>query len=113
MIREKIISACEIIADKYNELIDQNPHNVYYDRPNTLDLLPDVSGKIILDAASGPGKYVEILIGKGAIVKGFDLSLRMVKPKPSIEIEKLDPKLFQELNEFPAFMCIRAVKRSG
>jgi ubiquinone/menaquinone biosynthesis C-methylase UbiE len=237
MIKEKIIAAYEQMADKYNELIDHKPHNAYYDRPNTLELLPEVNGKIILDAACGPGKYAEILIGKGAIVKGFDISPKMVElaiirnkdkgeffvhdfsnsfdrvkdsscdivlcalalhyiqdwtftikefyrvlksngilvisiehpfydynffksktyfkveivkciwkgfgrpvevnsfrrplnecispitdngfyidklvePKPTIEFERLDPKHFKELNEFPAFMCIRAVKRN-
>lgn len=224
------------MAEKYNELIDHKPHNAYYDRPNTLQLFPDVKGKIILDAACGPGKYAEILIDKGAIVKGFDISPKMielakvrnqnkgdffvhdfstkfstiednscdivlcalalhyiedwtftikefnrvlkskgilvvsiehpffeynyfqskkyfeienvkctwntfgqpvevnsfrrplnecitpltdngfyidklVEPKPTSEFEQLDPKHFKELNEFPAFMCIRAVKR--
>lgn len=225
------------MADKYNELIDHKPHNAYYDRPNTIQLLPDVNGKIILDAACGPGKYAEVLIDKGATVIGFDISPRMVEfaktrngnngkffvhdmtthismiedkscdivlcalalhyiedwtftirefhrvlksngtlvisiehpffefnffkskayfevenvkctwngfgtpvevnsfrrplsecilpltnngfnieklvePRPTKEFEQLDPKHYKELNEFPAFMCIRAVKRS-
>jgi SAM-dependent methyltransferase len=237
MIKKKIISAYENMADKYNESIDQKPHNAYYDRPNTLQLLPDVNGKIILDAACGPGKYAEILIDKGATVKGFDISPKMielaigrnngkgeffvhdfsnpfymvednscdivlcalalhyiedwtftikefhrvlkstgtlvisiehpfysynffkskdyfniqnvkctwngfgrpvevnsfrrplnecitpftdngflidklVEPKPTKEFEQLDPKHYKELNEFPAFMCIRAIKRN-
>ncbi len=237
MMKEEIIAAYEGMAEKYNELIDHKPHNAYYDRPNTLDLLPDVNGKTILDAACGPGKYAEILIAKGAMVQGFDLSPKMValaakrnnnagaffvhdlsermdmiesnscdivlcalalhyiqdwtltisefnrvlksngilvisiehpfndfiffkskkyfevenvkctwkgfghpvevnsyrrplhecispltdngfyidklvEPKPTIEFKKLDPRHFKELNEFPAFMCIRAVKRS-
>tara|TARA_R110002049_G_C9073347_1_gene555067 strand:+ start:173 stop:889 length:717 start_codon:yes stop_codon:yes gene_type:complete len=236
MIKEKIVSAYELMAEKYNELIDHKPHNAYYDRPNTLQLLPDVNGKTILDAACGPGKYAEILIGKGAIVKGFDLSPKMIElatirnggrgaffvhdlsthftmietnscdivlctlamhyiedwsltikefnrvlkdkgilvisiehpfyeykffnsekyfevenvkctwngfgqaievnsfrrslsgcitpltdngfyidkliePKPTIEFERIDPKYFKKLNEFPAFMCIKAVKK--
>ena len=36
---------------------------------------------------------------------------KLVEPKPTKEFEQLDPKYFRELNEFPAFMCIRAVKR--
>lgn len=44
-----------------------------------LKLLPDVRGKIILDAACGPGKYAEILINRGAVVKGFDISPKMVE----------------------------------
>jgi SAM-dependent methyltransferase len=37
---------------------------------------------------------------------------KLVEPKPTIEFERLDPKHFKELNEFPAFMCLRAVKRN-
>lgn len=237
MIREKIIAAYEKMAVMYNELIDHKPHNAYYDRPNTLHLLPDVAGKIILDAACGPGKYAEILLSRGATVIGFDISPKMielakirnkdkgsfyvhdlsdrfdniennscdivlcalalhyiedwtftiqefyrvlksggmlvisiehpffdynyfnskhyfdvehvkcnwngfggpvevnsyrrplgacispltengfyidslVEPKPTKEFERLDPKHYKELNEFPAFMCIRAIKRT-
>jgi SAM-dependent methyltransferase len=238
MIKEKIISAYEEMAEKFNELIEHKPHNAYYDRPNTLGLIPETHGKQILDAACGPGKYAEILMSKGAIVTGFDLSPKMielaiernknqgvffvhdlsmpfemletasfdivlcalalhyvqdwtltikefhrvlkpngilvisiehpffefnyfksshyfevehvnciwkgfgkpievnsfrrplseclspltnngfyidklVEPKPTKEFEHLDPKHFKELNEFPAFMCIRAVKKSN
>lgn len=79
MIKESIVQAYEQIAEKYNELIDHKPHNAYYDRPNTLQLLPDLHGKTILDAACGPGKYAEILISKGATVKGFDISPKMIE----------------------------------
>ena len=36
---------------------------------------------------------------------------KLVEPKPTKEFEALDPKHYKELNEFPSFMCIRAVKR--
>lgn len=76
--REKIISAYEDMAESYNSMIEHKPHNAYYDRPNTLGLIPEVKGKSILDAACGPGKYAEILISQGAKVTGFDISPRMV-----------------------------------
>ncbi len=80
MLKENILSAYEEMAEKYDELIDHKPHNAYYDRPNTLLLLPeDLQGKVVLDAACGPGKYAEILLGKGAIVRGFDISPKMVE----------------------------------
>lgn len=79
VIKEKIISAYEKMAEKYNELIEHQPHNAYYDRPNTLELFPEVQGKLILDAACGPGKYAEILMLKGANVKGFDISPKMIE----------------------------------
>ena len=76
--KEKIIAAYESLADSYNDLIDHKPHNAYYDRPNTLKLIPEAKGKHILDAACGPGKYAEILIEQGATVTGFDISSKMV-----------------------------------
>jgi len=36
---------------------------------------------------------------------------KSIEPKPTKEFEKADPRHFKELHEFPAFMCIRAVKR--
>ncbi len=78
MIKEKIISAYETMAEKYNDLIEHQPHNAYYDRPNTLNLISEVNGKSILDAACGPGKYAEIFISRGANVTGFDISPKMV-----------------------------------
>lgn len=77
-IKEKIISAYQELAEKYNELIEHKPHNAYYDRPNTLELMSSVQGKNILDAACGPGKYAEILLAQGARVTGFDISPNMV-----------------------------------
>ncbi len=79
MSKAKIIAAYEALADNYNRLIEHKPHNAYYDRPNTLALMPDVQGKSILDAACGPGKYAEILLAQGATVTGFDISPRMIE----------------------------------
>lgn len=78
MIKEKILLAYEEMAEKYSELVEHKPHNAYYDRPNTLDLMPDVKGKKVLDAACGPGKYAEILLSRGGIVTGFDISPKMI-----------------------------------
>ncbi len=78
MSKQKIIAAYEDLADDYNALIDHKPHNAYYDRPNTLKLIPGIKGKKILDAACGPGKYAEILLEQGATVTGFDISPNMV-----------------------------------
>jgi ubiquinone/menaquinone biosynthesis C-methylase UbiE len=77
--KEKIIKAYEDMAESYNALIDFKAHNAFYDRPNTLGLMPDVKGKSILDAACGPGKYAEILMSQGAHLTGFDISPRMIE----------------------------------
>lgn len=53
--------------------------NAHYDRPACLDLLGDVRGKRVLDAACGPGLYAAELVRRGAQVTGFDASPRMVE----------------------------------
>lgn len=77
--KEKIKQAYETLAIPYNARIDHKPHNAYYDRPNTLQLIGEVKGLHVLDAACGPGKYAEILTAKGAKVTGFDLSPKMIE----------------------------------
>ncbi|MFN8309834.1 MAG: class I SAM-dependent methyltransferase [Chitinophagales bacterium] len=79
MVNKEILAAYEKMAVKYSELIENKPHNAYYDRPNTLQLLGDVNGKVVLDAACGPGKYAEILLAQGATVTGFDFSPKMIE----------------------------------
>jgi SAM-dependent methyltransferase len=53
--------------------------NAHYDRPACLDLLGDVAGLRVLDAACGPGLYAAELAGRGAEVIGFDQSPRMIE----------------------------------
>lgn len=78
-ITKKVQTAYNKIAEIFSDQIDNKPHNAYYDRPNTLSLFNDVNGKMVLDAACGPGKYAEILISKGAHLTGLDLSSEMIK----------------------------------
>ena len=66
------------MAESYNSRIDTKPHNAYYDRPNTLSLLPDVKNKIALDVGCGPGKYTEALLERGARVIAVDFSDKMI-----------------------------------
>lgn len=51
---------------------------------NVFKLLGDIRGKTVLDYGCGPGKFSRLLIEKGAIVEGFDIS------KKEIEIAKQD-----------------------
>lgn len=106
MSKQKILEAYETMAVRYNELIDHKPHNAYYDRPNTLALLPEVKGLKILDAACGPGKYAEILMERGADVLGLDLSPAMIT-----EARKRNPVhgqfMVHDLEE-PLHMCADA-----
>ena len=36
---------------------------------------------------------------------------QLIEPRPVKEFEKLDPRYYKKLNEFPAFMCISAVRK--
>lgn len=68
----------EPYADEFLDHASDGFYNAHYDRPACLELLGDVSGKRVLDAACGPGLYAEELVQRGAEVVGFDQSPRMV-----------------------------------
>ncbi|MGH1339026.1 MAG: class I SAM-dependent methyltransferase [Aureispira sp.] len=76
--QEQIRAVYEEMATAYDARIDTKPYNAYYDRPNTLALLGEVTGLAVLDAGCGPGKYAEVLLAKGATVTAFDYSPKMV-----------------------------------
>lgn len=71
--------AYQELASAYAEKIDTKPHNAFYDRPAMLSLLPEVSGKQVLDAGCGPGAYAQALVAQGAIVTACDASDRMLE----------------------------------
>ncbi|MRH92938.1 methyltransferase domain-containing protein [Nocardia sp. SYP-A9097] len=55
-----------------------SPYNAHYDRPAVLDLLGDLTGRIVLDAGCGPGLYVTELLVRGAYVIAIDQSANMI-----------------------------------
>lgn len=69
----------EVFADEFLDHASDGLFNAHYDRPACLDLLGDVRGLRVLDAACGPGLYAEEFVKRGAIVTGFDQSPRMVE----------------------------------
>jgi SAM-dependent methyltransferase len=69
----------EKFADEFLEHAEDGFANAYIDRPACLELLGDVRGKRVLDAACGPGLYAAELLRRGAGVTGFDASPRMVE----------------------------------
>lgn len=71
--------AYQTLADAYANNIDSKPHNAFYDRPAMLSLLPEVTGKRILDAGCGPGAYAQELAERGATVVACDISERMLQ----------------------------------
>jgi SAM-dependent methyltransferase len=61
-------------ADSENSLI-----NGYYTRPAILNLAGDVAGRRILDVGCASGPLTAALRDRGAIVTGFDSSMRMLE----------------------------------
>lgn len=73
------LDAYQVLAESYAAIVDSKPENAYYERPATLSLLPNVEGKLVLDAGCGPGSYSEWLVEHGAEVVAIDVSPKMVK----------------------------------
>lgn len=71
--------AYDELAEAYAARIDSKPHNAYYERPATLSLMPEVKGKLVLDAGCGPGVYAEWLVKNGADVVALDANEKMVR----------------------------------
>lgn len=69
----------DAFAAEYEAHAAVAPYNALYDRPATLDLLGDVSGRKVLDAACGPGFYLAELLDRGADVVGCDASQAMIE----------------------------------
>lgn len=69
----------DAFADEYEGHAATAPYNSLYDRPATLGLLADVQGRRVLDAACGPGFYLQELRERGAVPVGCDASPRMVE----------------------------------
>lgn len=65
----------EPFAARYADIAETKPHNAYYERPNTLALLPPVDGLRVVDAGCGPGFYAAWLLEHGAAsVEAFDVT---------------------------------------
>ncbi|WP_280202441.1 class I SAM-dependent methyltransferase [Nocardia cyriacigeorgica] len=56
----------------------ESPYNAHYDRPTVLDLLGDLTDRVVLDAGCGPGLYVTELLARGAHVIAIDASANMI-----------------------------------
>ncbi|HEV7974685.1 class I SAM-dependent methyltransferase [Amycolatopsis sp.] len=62
------------LAGAYTAENETSLMNAYYERPATLALAGDVTGRRILDAGCGSGPLFAALRDRGAIVTGFDKS---------------------------------------
>src|SRR6201988_1854406 len=66
-------------AEAYSAENEASLFNAYYERPATLALAGDVTGRRILDAGCGSGPLFAALRDRGAIVTGFDASARVIE----------------------------------
>jgi len=73
------LEAYDSMAEAYAAAIEENPRSIYYERPAVLGLLPDVSGRRVLDAGCGPGVVMSWLLTQGAEVVGVDVSANMLR----------------------------------
>lgn len=74
-------AAWEAIADGWAERVRTNTDQtrIYLLDPAHLGLLGDVSGRCVLDAGCGEGRFARMLAERGAKVTGIDLSKRMIE----------------------------------
>ena len=66
-------------AEDYTAETEGNLINGYYCRPAILDLAGHVAGRRILDAGCGSGPISAALRDRGALVTGFDSSIKMLE----------------------------------
>lgn len=77
--RKTIFETYEKIAERYAELVNIAPYNVFLERPAIRALVPDIQGARVLDAGCGPGTNILWLIEQGASkVVGVDGSPQMI-----------------------------------
>jgi ubiquinone/menaquinone biosynthesis C-methylase UbiE len=66
-------------AEAYAAETESNLLNGHYARPAILDLAGNVAGRRILDAGCGAGPLLAALRDRGALVTGFDPSIKMLE----------------------------------
>jgi SAM-dependent methyltransferase len=71
-------AAYDELADEYAQEVESSAYNADLAFPGTVDLVPDVDGKRVLDAGCGTGVYTEWLLDQGAEVVGVDASEAML-----------------------------------
>lgn len=77
-VEERLWSAYDQMAADFARHAEDSAYNAHYDRPAVLAAMGPVGGRRVLDAACGPGLYLQELVAWGAEVTAFDASLAMV-----------------------------------
>lgn len=76
---ESIEEFFDSVAEDYNDLANSSPIRQYCRLPAVQSLLPDLTGKRVLDAACGTGTHAAWLAEQGATVVGVDSSEEMIR----------------------------------
>ena len=103
----------EQFAERYDKYSSSKPYNAHYERPATLSLLPDLSGKRVLDAGCGPGHYALELLSRGADLVAIDVTPAMVEitrkavgDRAEVRRANLEePLTFASDSEFDVVVC--------
>ncbi|BCL73605.1 SAM-dependent methyltransferase [Vibrio nigripulchritudo] len=67
-------------AKEYAKAVENNIYNANFERPSTLALVGDVTGKVVLDLGCGSGEYADHFLKAGAAnVTCVDLSSEMIQ----------------------------------
>lgn len=76
------------LADGWSEWVHFNENRRFVLDPAHLDQIGDVSGKRVLDAGCGEGRFARMLAERGARITACDFSTRMIEIATKIESEK-------------------------
>ena len=71
-------AAYDRMAGAYARKNETGVWNAYFERPSMLSLLPEISGRQVLDLGSGPGALSAELLNRGALVTAVDGSTEML-----------------------------------
>lgn len=77
--REDVVEAYDTLADDYETVAEQAPHNAQFEFPATTSLLQPEAGDRVLDAGCGAGRYAAWLEDAGCSVVACDVSPEMVR----------------------------------
>jgi SAM-dependent methyltransferase len=76
---ERAAADYDAMGTTYRAASDDGSFNAYYERPATISLVGDVTGRRVLEAGCGPGALTEWFCDHGASVTAFDVSPEMVR----------------------------------
>jgi SAM-dependent methyltransferase len=79
MVTSPLPNPYEEAAVEYAAHNESNVWNAWYERPAILALLPEISGRRVLDAGCGSGAHSAELLGRGASVVGVDSSTALLE----------------------------------